>query len=284
MNNSSVAGGASKEHGDEQEVGGPRSLSRLLAIFQALSGADDGLSLAELSIRLESPKSSLLNLLRPLVTDAYLIHSGGMYRLGPSMFRLAAGVLDSWYLPRTVHPFMEQLSSTTRETVLLGVMEPRSGSLIYVDIVHSPHPVRYQIKVGTVRPLYANASGRVLIAFGDRHWRKEYVAHLDFTVKTATVLTRAGIKRELELIVAQGVASSIDGYISGLSSVAAPIKDVHGHCVASLSIAGPTERFGGALESLKKAVRCSAESASRALKAKEHGQVPEPSPRTQRSA
>jgi hypothetical protein len=57
-----------------RESSGPRSLERLLALFDVLSTAPNGSSLAELSTLLGSPKSSLLNLLRPLVSEGFLVH------------------------------------------------------------------------------------------------------------------------------------------------------------------------------------------------------------------
>ena len=62
---------------------GPRALARLLALFDALSLASNGMTLAELNVALESPKSSLLNLLRPLVAEGFLVHSAGTYNLWP---------------------------------------------------------------------------------------------------------------------------------------------------------------------------------------------------------
>ena len=47
----------------EKDNGGPRSLTRLLGLFAALARSSDGMSLADLNVVLESPKSSLLNLL-----------------------------------------------------------------------------------------------------------------------------------------------------------------------------------------------------------------------------
>ena len=80
----------------EREIAGPRALTRILRLFDTLAKSSDGLSLAELNTVLESPKSSLLNLLRPLVADGYLMHSHGMYRLGPTAFRLAANIMSAW--------------------------------------------------------------------------------------------------------------------------------------------------------------------------------------------
>lgn len=244
---------------------GPRSLTRLLAIFDALSVVSDGLSLAELSSSLGSPKSSLLNLLRPLVAEAYLIHGGGTYRLGPSIFRLASGVLDSWQLPKVVHPFMQQLAKSTGESVLLSVIDMDKGVMTYVDVVHSPHPVRYQIAVGTVRPLYASTAGRLLLAYADRNWRQQYIAKVQFDVSTAAPMTRASLKRELDLIQQDELACSVDSYMVGLSAIAAPVLDASGKCVACLNIAGPTDRFKDNLEALKRSVGASAALASKAI-------------------
>ena len=250
-------------------VTGPRSLTRLLALFDALSASPDGMTLAELSVTLGSPKSSLLNLLRPLVTEAYLIHGGGFYRLGPSIFRLASRLLDTWQLLRIMRPFMEELAASTGESVLLSVMNAEKKLLTYVDIVHSAHPVRYQIAVGTVRPLYASTAGRLLVAYADRAWRQDYLAKVEFDGHTSMQMTKAWLKRDLEQIVEDGVAWSVDGFMVGLSAVAAPLFDASGACVASLNIAGPTDRFRADLDSRKAAVRECATRASKALAAAE---------------
>ena len=249
----------------ERGITGPRSLTRLLALFDALSAAPEGLSLAELSIVLGSPKSSLLNLLRPLVSEAYLIHSGGMYRLGPSMFRLASGVLKAWYLPDVVRPFMEKLARQTGESVMLGVMDPGKGLITYVDIVRSPHPVHYQIAAGSVRPMYPSAAGRVLLAFADRAWRQHYLSTVEIEVRTAAPITKASLRREVEQIREQGLETAIDVFTEGLSAVAAPLFDADGNCVACLGIAGPSDRIRPNLKAVQESVREYAAKASKAL-------------------
>ncbi|WP_280155435.1 IclR family transcriptional regulator [Piscinibacter sp. XHJ-5] len=249
----------------DRDAAGPRSLTRLLGLFNVLSTSPDGLSLADLNVTLESPKSSLLNLLRPLVADGYLIHSAGIYRLGPSIFRLAAGVMSAWNFPKIVRPFMEELGQLTGETVLLGVLNREAQVLTYVDIVDSPHPVRYQIPVGTTRPLYASASGRLLLAYADKAWRDGYLSTVEFTTKTAAPITRASLTRELERVRKDGLSVSIDWYSVGLSAVAAPVFDSEGRCIAALNIAGPTDRFRGDLENLKTMVKDVAARASEAV-------------------
>ena len=74
------------------EVTGPRSLTRLLGLFDVLAKSKDGMTLAELNQALKSPKSSLLNLLRPLVghTPSKLLLASA---LGGGALLLAADIL-----------------------------------------------------------------------------------------------------------------------------------------------------------------------------------------------
>jgi DNA-binding IclR family transcriptional regulator len=247
---------------NQRDVSGPRSLTRLLGLFGVLSQSVSGMTLAELSISLESPKSSLLNLLRPLVAEGYLIHGSGLYKLGPSIYRLSASVMSAWNFPNIIRPFMEELSARTEETVLLGVMNNEAEALTYVEIIDSPHPVRYQIPVGTTRPLYASAAGRLLLAFSDKKWLDNYLGSVVFKAKTAIPISRGALRQELEKVRQEGVSWSIDGYMKGLSAVAGPVFDASGRCVASLNIAGPSERFRSELDFLKATVKEATKKAS----------------------
>jgi IclR family acetate operon transcriptional repressor len=237
------------------EPAGPRSLTRLMALIEVLAKNPGGMSLADLSGALESPKSSLLNLLRPLVAEGYLIHTDSIYRVGPAIFRLAAEVMSAWDFPRMIRPFMEELAARTRETVMLGVMVPEAEAVTYVEIIESPHPIRYQVPVGTSRPLYASSAGRLLVAYAPPDWRKQYLATVTLKARMERRFTRTSLVKEIARIRADGVSWSFDTYIKGLASVTAPVFDAGGRCVASLNVAGPSERFRSELEFLRATVR-----------------------------
>ena len=235
----------------ERDVTGPRSLTRLLGLFDVLALMPSGMSLAELSATLESPKSSLLNLLRPLVAEGYLVHSEGSYCLGPSIIRLASRVMSAWNFPKMIRPFMEELVDRTGETVLLGMLNRETEVVAFVELVNSPHPVRLQVPAGTIRPLYASPSGWLLLAYADKAFRDQYMATVQFNLKLAVPLTRASLARELVRIRAEGVSSSIDSATAGIGTVAAPVFDGNDECIATLTVAGPSDRFRNDLESIK---------------------------------
>ena len=137
----------------DRDDSGPRSLTRLLALFDTLAIAPHGMTLADLSAALESPKSSLLNLLRPLVAEGFLVHSAGTYNLGPAMFRLSASVLSANTTTKVIRPFLTELVERTGESAMWGVLNREVGEVTFTDVVDSPHPLRLQIPAGVRRPL-----------------------------------------------------------------------------------------------------------------------------------
>lgn len=249
----------------EAEYGGPRSVTRLLAMFDHLARAPEGMSLAELNVALDSPKSSILNLLRPLLAEGYVVHDGTTYFLGPSMFRLAAGVMAGWNFPKLIRPFLTELSSRTEETVVLSLLDRRSAAVTYVEILEGSHPVRYHIPVGTIRPILTTAAGKIMLAHEEAAWRDAYLASVQFPVQAVPPVTRPALMKELARIRTDGVAVSLDRHIVGVSAVASPVFDAAHKCVGALTIAGPTQRFRASLDSLVATILDVASKASGAI-------------------
>jgi IclR family acetate operon transcriptional repressor len=240
----SVAVKRAGDTANEREMGGPRSLTRLLGLFDALARKSDGLTLADLNGVLESPKSSLLNLLRPLVVEGYLTHAQGQYRLGPTAFRLAATMMSAWNFPKMARPYLEELAARSKETVYIGVLDRAAQVITYVDAIDSPHSIRYAITVGMNRPLYCTAAGRVLLTFADEKFRDSYLRSTKLVRKTPDTLTdRKELLKELERIRNTGVAVSVNQLFEGSAGIAAPVYAADGQVIAAIAIGAPAERF-----------------------------------------
>jgi IclR family transcriptional regulator, acetate operon repressor len=236
-----------------RENTGPRSLTRLLGLFDALATkSGSGLTLAELNALLESPKSSLLNLLRPLVAEGYLNHDNGRYRLGPTIFRLAGNIMSVWNFSNVIRPYLEELAQRSHESVYVGVLDRASKAITYVDSIDSPHAVRYSVPVGGVRPLYCTAAGRVLLAFADQEFQEEYLRTMKLEAQTErTLTTRKGLRAELDKVMRTRISVSIGEMFPESAAVAAPIFGAHGKIVAAMAIGGPAQRLQPKLEALK---------------------------------
>jgi len=234
------------------ETTGPRSLNRLLGMFDALAKSPSGLMLSELNTVLDSPKSSLLNLLRPLVAGGYLSHDGGRYLLGPSIFRLAANIMSVWNFSDVLRPYLEELARRSGESVYAGVLDRVEKTIVYVDSIDSPHSVRYSVPVGAVRPLYSTAAGRVLLAYADEEFQEEYLRTTKFKRHTdRTLTTRKALREALDKVREERISVSIGEMFPESAGISAPIFGANNAVVAAIAIGAPAARLQPKIAVLK---------------------------------
>jgi IclR family transcriptional regulator, acetate operon repressor len=220
-------------------IDGPRSLARVMQIVAHVADRENGASLAELSVTLEAPKSSVRLLLAGLADKGFLVRKGDQYLLGPAMFELASAVLKRRSFPELARQVMRKLWEETGETVILAVLKPEAEVAVYVDQLESANPVRFSARIGDTRPLYCTAAGRVLLAFQPKEWRESYLRKAKFTRLTEhTIVNRAEVKRRVEQARREFFSMSVEEATDGGAGLAAPVFDQTGHIVAALVI-GP---------------------------------------------
>jgi DNA-binding IclR family transcriptional regulator len=225
-------------------LNGPRAMSRVLRLFDALADLEAGLSLAEITDELNVPKSTLRNSLLPLVNDGYLLSSGTRYRLGPRTYRLAARIMAGWSLPMNIRPFMKQLSEDTGESVAVAQLDRDGKRFIFVDTVGSVHGVRFVMSPGRSGKLHVGASGQVLLAFQDEAYREAYLSSETLDAGTPhTIVEPDALRERLDAIRRTGVAVAIDESVLDGTALAAPVFGPKGQIVAALTVAGPTVRL-----------------------------------------
>lgn len=242
---------------------GPRSLIRILRIVEYLAAAPQGLTLAALSADLQCPKSSLLGLLRPMCNYGYTVHGDGRYVLGPAAYRLGVSIMPTLSIARIAAPIMRELVTRSGETVLVATLDQDAGSAVYVEKIESPRSIRYSVALGTSRPLYCSAAGRVLLAFADPAFITRYLKRAPFAPLTKQTLTRsADIRRLLPQIREQRLAITVGEVSSDVAGFAAPIFDREGRVIAALTMAAPVSRTLDDPEGFATLIREAAESIS----------------------
>lgn len=229
----------------------PMALGRVLRALRVLADEPDGLTLAELMLQLGAPKTSVHSLLRGLAAEGYLQRHDTVYRLGPESFVLGAALVAARSLAIVATPYLLDARAQSGETVLLAVIDRAAGRLTYTQIVESHKPVRYSVPVGTTRPLYATSAGRVLLAFQDDAWRRDYLKTADLRALTdKTVTERRQLARVFDRIRATGYASTFGEVTPDVAGFAAPIFDPNGQVSAAVIVAAPIERGRAAAERL----------------------------------
>lgn len=229
----------------------PMALARVLRTLRLLCDEPDGLTLAQLMAQLGAPKTSVHSLLRGLTTEGYLQRSDVMYRLGPESFVLGSAIVAARSLAIVGTPFLLEARAQSGETIMLGVIDRSANRFTYTQVIESHKPVRYTVPVGTTRPLYASAGGRVLLAFQDDAWRDQYLKTADMRAMTErTVTNRRRLARILRQVREAGFASTLGEVTPDVAGFAAPIFEPTGQVNTTFIIAAPIERGRAATERL----------------------------------
>lgn len=222
----------------------PRSLMRVIGLFEAIAAAEDGLALAELSQLLDSPKSSLLTLLRPLVGSGHLSHAGARYRLGPVAFRMASNILAARRYPAEIREALEWLAEQSGETVFLTAIDREAGLVSYIEMIESPQAVRYVPAAGSTRPLYTAAAGRMLLAHQDPEWVEAYLRRTDLRkVTNRSIVSLPRLREIIARTRSEGVSVTDGETVSDAAGCAAPVFGEDGQVDMAILIGAPRERF-----------------------------------------
>jgi len=142
------------------------AVSRALRVLDAFGAHEQGMSLAELSRRLDMGKPTLLRTARTLARSGYLVQmEDRRWRLGPAAGWLGVRYQTSFDANDAIDHVLRRLAGSTRESAALFVIDGSSRTC--VARVDRPSLTRHHIRAGEMLPLDRGASGRILTAFAD---------------------------------------------------------------------------------------------------------------------
>lgn len=165
------------------------------------------------------------------------------YSLGFAIVELAS-IMDGDIQIRDVAlPVMRQLAADTGESVFLTVLGDDEKA-VCIEKVESTRPIRVTFKPGSVSPLHAGASAKVLMAYLPEKARLRALNRPLTKFTHRTITDPDELQKELDLIRQRGWAFSVGELDEGIYAIAVPILGYRAdRAVASLSIAGPDSRL-----------------------------------------
>lgn len=243
---------------------GPRSLTRILALFDLVAQSDRRMTLSELSSALDCPKSSLLVLLRPLTEKGYLMREKDSYFLGPRIFQFAQTILTNHPFESLLRGVMGELVKQTGETVLFAVRD--GDRVVYSSVVESHQPVRYVAQTGADRPLFCSASGLVMLAHDTPEELDAYFGRTELTPLTANSITdEKTLRHMISEIRRTGYARTVGTAHVDAAGFGVPVFRAGGSLAGALVIGAPVERAERNRKLCVAAAKASAEQLSLAL-------------------
>jgi IclR family KDG regulon transcriptional repressor len=218
-------------------------ISKVLKILETLQGSASGLGLKAICDATGIHKSTAHRFLKHLERERYLICTeAGAYMIGPRLSQMTTGVNPRANLQTVARPVLWELWKSTQETVNLAVLD--QSTVLYVEVMESPHEFRLSSRVGTRRPLHQTALGKALAAFVPEQQRDDILGSISFQPSTQkTIMNMVQFRRELQKIRRQGYAFDDEEAVAGARCVSAPILDSRGEAVAAVSVSGPVTRL-----------------------------------------
>lgn len=220
-----------------------RSPLRTVQVLYELANNPAPVSLADLSARLNLPKTSLFRLMKTLESGDYVIAAPGGYKIGAQTLKLGAAIVQNREFPNCALPVMQLISDDCGETIILGTLADNRTEVVCAEVLQATNPLRFISKAGSTNPLYGSASGQILLANMPKEELDAYLASVKL-VKHApgTIKSTQALRAKLAEIRDTGISESLEGLVEGVYSVAAPVIDMSGKVIAGLSISAPSSR------------------------------------------
>ena len=218
-------------------------LDRALAILDVLSGEGPGLSLGEISDKLDLHKSTAHRLTMVLERHKLIERNSvsGRYRLGLKLFELGSRAISQLDLRERARPVLDQLVLETGETVHLGILD--DTEILYLDKVEPTRSVRMASSVGRRNPAYCTAMGKAILAYSTDAQVEAIVRKHGLKAMTSNTITSfLDLKAELKSIRERGYSVDNEEIEEGVRCVGCVVRNFSGAPVAAISVSGPAFR------------------------------------------
>lgn len=159
----------------------------------------------------------------------------GSYLPGPRTLSLAAKALARIDVSAIAKPIVEELVGRVQCTVHLGVVN--GDEIIYLVRSDSDKPYRMPSRIGHSIPMHSSGIGKVVLGTYSDDELSRFVARAGLVRRTRnTITTLDALMAEIARVRVMGYALDDEENVSGISCVAAPIRDHTGTIRYGLSI------------------------------------------------
>jgi DNA-binding IclR family transcriptional regulator len=221
-----------------------RSLVRALSILEAFASDRPMLSVKDLHLLLDMPKSTVSRLASVLEQHGLVRGTGRGYQLGPKTFELGSLFAHQYGIDYAGRPPVEAMASESTQTSSLAIL---SGSMVvYLIVARPPRPIHHVTVAGTREHAHPTGLGKALLAALSPATVDALLGGQPLQRLTEHTICDLGeLRTELEETRARGYALDQEEFAPGLRCIAIHVELPRLGSVA-LSVSGPAAEYGPA--------------------------------------
>jgi IclR family KDG regulon transcriptional repressor len=221
-------------------AGGERlsSVATAARILREFGKHSTQLGVSQLARRVGVGKSTAHRVIWTLVEEGLLekVDETGLFRLTTTMRSLGASAETSQRLHEAATLPLDRLRRMTSGTLHIAILD--GTDVLYVERREGPGAIPVFRAIGARNAAHVTSSGKVLMAFLPTDRQQRLVREMRLTARTPrTITSMTAFLAELAKVRQQGFAENRGESTPGMCSIAAPIRDLLGQVVASVSVA-----------------------------------------------
>jgi DNA-binding IclR family transcriptional regulator len=203
-----------------------QTIERVSLILDILGQYTQGISVKELSAKVELPKGTTHRLL-----------------LGFKLVELGNLLINQLDFRNEARPFMLKLAEKTGETIHLVILDQNEA--LYIEKVSlNQTGLQMMSRVGLRIPIHSSSVGKILAAYLAEDELDQIVKARGLPRRTQNTITnRTRFKEHLQDVRDKGYAVDDEENEKGIRCVAAPIRNENREVIAAMSISGPSIRL-----------------------------------------
>ncbi|MEH6651015.1 MAG: IclR family transcriptional regulator [Motiliproteus sp.] len=228
---------------DSEKIKGTQSFARSMNVLQLIADQYEAPGVTEI-LRLSGlTRPTLYRILASLEAEGVIVKtSDKRYQLGARLVALAHTALAQVNVRQIAQDALTALRDETGETVHLAVRN--LNEMVYVDKIESREVVRMASTIGTRVPFHSSSVGKAYLAALPKSDAEHIMDHLDYPLRTEHTSTDIqDLKDKIEIARQRGYSFDDQENEDGIICFGAPILDLSGQPVASVSISVPMFRL-----------------------------------------
>jgi len=219
------------------------AVDRAMSLLELLAVSRNGLTLSELSRKLDIPKSTTHYLIHTLSTRGYVQRTAsGRHSLGLRLTGIVSQSKAEIDLSALAAPYLREVAARVNLTATAAIL--KGAEAVIIGRANAFQDIGGGAWVGRHLDLHCTAQGKALLSgCSDEDLNRLLLRRELAQFTSKTIISLEALKTQLAVIRVRGYAVNDEEQVLGIRAVAAPILDGLGNVITCISVRGSVDQI-----------------------------------------